>query len=79
MGFFAKLRPSRSESGPPEVNGNNGGNEVEDEKKDPVEAPNTELVTDDGESISSGNDGVKKAQATTIVWTRGALIVAYGM
>ena len=47
--------------------------------KDPVEASNEELNTGDGDSISSAQDGVKKAQATTIVWTRNALLVAYAL
>lgn len=47
--------------------------------KDPVDTSNEELNTGDGDSISSAQDGVKKAQATTIVWTRNALIVAYAL
>ena len=61
------------------------GNVVESEDKNletgvvGVDAPNNELYSSDGESISSGHDGVKKAQATTIVWTRNALLIAYLM
>ena len=50
-----------------------------DGQQDPVDASNTYLYDSDGESISSGQDGVKKAQATTIVWTRNALIIAYAL
>lgn len=47
--------------------------------KQPATEENLDLRNSDGESISSGQDGVKKAQATTIVWTKGALITAYGL
>ena len=35
--------------------------------------------SDDGESIQSAQEGVKKARATTIVWTRKALVIAYAL
>jgi hypothetical protein len=50
-----------------------------DEHKDPIEEQNKDLYSSDGESISSGQDGVKKAQATTIVWSRKSLIIAYAL
>ncbi len=43
------------------------------------EEQNNDLNSSDGESLSSGQDGVKMAQATTIVWTRKSLIIAYGL
>ena len=51
----------------------------ESEHKDAVDSSDKDLYSNDGVSISSGQDGVKKAQATTIVWTRKALIVAYAL
>lgn len=45
----------------------------------PVDVPHSDRYISDGDSISSGNEGLKKAQATTIVWTRTALIVAYAL
>lgn len=54
--------------------------ELEEAKKDPADVTNSYLNVDDGGSVaSSAPDGVKKAQATTIVWTRKALIIAYGL
>ena len=55
------------------------GIEGRDGEKGPVDASNNDLYGSDGDSISSGQDGVKKAQATTIVWTRNALITAYAL
>lgn len=50
------------------------------ERKDPSEEEKHDYDTSDGESMNSAaQDGVKKAQATTIVWTRGALFTAYGL
>lgn len=51
--------------------------EVPIDEKGPVEETNTTLHTYDGEESIYAQDGVKKAQATTIVWTKKALIVAY--
>ncbi|KAK5173924.1 uncharacterized protein LTR77_002605 [Saxophila tyrrhenica] len=44
-----------------------------------AEEQNKDIYSSDGESISSGQDGVKKAQATTIVWTRKSLVIAYAL
>ncbi|KAK3706078.1 hypothetical protein LTR37_012905 [Vermiconidia calcicola] len=51
----------------------------ESEHKDGADSSDKDLYSSDGVSISLGQDGVKKAQATTIVWTRKALIVAYAL
>jgi hypothetical protein len=68
-------------TGPPSGTANDQpfGADVEGEHKSPTEQETKDLYTSDGESISSGQDGVKKAQATTIVWSRKALITAYGL
>ena len=50
-----------------------------DHQQRSVHASNSDPYNSDGDSISSGNEGLKKAQATTIVWTRNALIIAYGL
>lgn len=58
------------------------GREVEEQHGDKsvVETTNTALNTGDDEDDSdSVQDGVKRAQATTIVWSRNSLIVAYGL
>lgn len=48
------------------------------DSKGVVEETNTALNTGDSDDDSSfKQDGVKKAQATTIVWSRNALIIAY--
>lgn len=40
----------------------------------------TVLKDQEGHEIdSTGQDGVKKAQATTIVWSRKALFIVYGL
>ena len=49
----------------------------QEETKGPIDATNTVLNTDEGEQSTLAQDGVKKAQATTIVWSRNSLIVAY--
>jgi hypothetical protein len=79
MGFFSRFFPSTAAGS--SVQSEHKGDEAGaiDGQQDPVDAPNTEVYNSDGESISSGYDGVKKAQATTIVWTRNALIIAYLM
>ena len=81
MGFAARFFP-HSKPGLDAVNERNssgsGTNAVE-ENKDPVDAPDTEVYSSDEDSIRSGYDGVKKAQATTIVWTRKSLIIAYAL
>lgn len=53
--------------------------DVDNERKNPAEEETKDLYASDGESISSGQDGVKKAQATTIVWSRKALVTAYAL
>ena len=81
MGFAARFFPN-SKVGLDAVdqrNSSGSGTEAVEENKDPVDAPNTEVYGSDGDSIRSGFDGVKKAQATTIVWTRKSLIIAYAM
>jgi hypothetical protein len=81
MGFAARFFPN-SKAGLDAVderNSSGSGTEAVEEKKDPVDAPNTEVYSSDGESVRSGYDGVKKAQATTIVWTRKSLVIAYAM
>jgi uncharacterized NAD-dependent epimerase/dehydratase family protein len=79
MGFFSRFFPSTAAGSG--VQSEHKGDEAGavDRQQDPTDAPNTEAYSSDGESISSGYDGVKKAQATTIVWTRNALIIAYLM
>jgi len=46
-----------------------------------LDISNNAVLTGDAESAGEKvtQDGVKKVQATTIVWTRRALIVAYGL
>lgn len=54
--------------------------DAEHDHKSPAEEEKHDVYTSDGESVeSSGQDGVKKAQATTIVWSRTALVTAYGL
>ena len=53
--------------------------EVDDSAKSPAEEQSKDVYSSDGESIESRQDGIKKAQATTIVWTRKSLVVAYGL
>lgn len=51
-----------------------------DSKFDTVDVTNTTIHAPDGESIDSEiPDGVKQAQATTIVWSGNALIVVYAL
>jgi len=51
-----------------------------DSKFDPVDVTNTTVHAPGGESIDSDiPDGVKQAQATTIVWSGNALIVVYAL
>lgn len=51
----------------------------EDEKKEPTDVSNSAVIGD-GESIaSSAPEGVRMAQATTIVWTRKALLIVYAL
>lgn len=51
-----------------------------DSKFDPVDVTNTTIRAPDGESVDAEiPDGVKQAQATTIVWSRNALIVVYAL
>ena len=73
---FSKLFDSRSQQ--PEPYHADGSDTYEGEKG-PIDATNTVLNTEDGEQSTLAQDGVKKAQATTIVWTRKALIVAYAL
>lgn len=43
-------------------------------------SPDTVLKDHEGHAINStGQDGVKKAQAATIVWSRNALFLVYGL
>jgi hypothetical protein len=54
--------------------------ELDEEKKDDRDTnQNLDVYSSDGDSIASGQDGVKKAQATTIVWSRNAIIFAYAL
>jgi hypothetical protein len=48
-------------------------------EKDYAGTQDRELNNVDGDSIVSSQDGVKKAQATTVVWTRKSLIVVYAL
>lgn len=75
--LFSRFFPGRTPAPGLQSGEKNDGSGIADAHSDPVGAPNTEFDSSDGESISSGYDGVKKAQATTIVWTRNALIIAY--
>ena len=73
MGFAARFFPHSKPGLEDERDGSrtgSGSGFAEDRKDNPADAPNTEASDSDWESIRSGNDGVKKAQATTIVWTR---------
>ena len=48
------------------------------ESKDPAAVSNNVVKASDGETmVPTGQDGVKKALATTIVWSRSSLIVVY--
>lgn len=75
MGLFTRSNHPTDDGAVREEDKSSGIGGV-DEKHD---APNNDPNISDGESISSGHEGVKKAQATTIVWTRNALIIAYLM
>ena len=79
MGLLDRLHRSKSDSSTPGPDDHGYNGRGSDEKRDPIDAPNLELDSSDDESIRSGNYGVKKAQATTIVWTRNALLIAYGL
>ena len=79
MGLFAGFFRPTGDGNALESEEKSSETGVVDRQHDSVDAPNNDLYTSDGESISSGYDGVKKAQATTIVWTRNALIIAYLM
>jgi hypothetical protein len=80
MGLFGGFFRPTGDGNAPESEEKNSGTGVVDGQHDGVDAPNNDLYSSsDGGSISSGYDGVKKAQATTIVWTRNALIIAYLM
>lgn len=79
MGLFSSLFPSAAAGSDLQTEDRSQDAGVEDERKMRVDAPVAEVYSSDGESIGSGYEGVKKAQATTIVWTRNALIVAYAL
>jgi len=50
----------------------------EHERKTSIEVGNTALNTGDSDDDSINiQDGLKRQQATTIVWSRGSLIAAY--
>lgn len=79
MGRLKLFNRHEDDSRPTEGQNDNAQSGVLESQQDPIWGQNKELYDSDGESISSGQDGVKKAQATTIVWTRKALIVAYAL
>lgn len=50
------------------------------ERKGVVDISDHAVLGPDGEPVNTAiQDGVKKSQATTIVWTRKALLISYGL
>ena len=79
MGLLDRFKTSAVEQQTFAPNGTHSPTDNANDEKGPVDASNNELYDSDGHSISSAQDGIKKAQATTIVWTRNALIFSYGL
>ena len=79
MGLFNSLNPTTSNTAAQESENKGSRPDYSNDHKDSVYVPDRDLYNSDGESISSGQDGIKKAQATTIVWSRKSLIIAYAL
>lgn len=68
----------RSSPAPPDRTSSEQSPDLENDVKNPVDATNTQLETADKGGLSDdAPDGVKAARATTIVWSKNALILAY--
>lgn len=79
MAIFPSSNGSRDEQHTFESSGSPTRAGQVDHEKGQVHETNTVLITEEGEESTLAQDGVKKAQATTIYWTRNSLVIAYAL
>ena len=78
MGMLKTFRRARPDS-TASVGSDNENSSPRTEEKAATDESNVVRNSEDGDQVQLAQDGVKKAQATTIVWTRKALIISYGL